>query len=94
MIDIKEIDKLASLSRIKITNEERVNFQKEIDSILAYIDQIKTATVDLFANPEAGEVKNVFREDVVKNKTGEFTDAILKNAPNRRGDYFKVKKIL
>jgi Asp-tRNA(Asn)/Glu-tRNA(Gln) amidotransferase C subunit len=34
------------------------------------------------------------REDVPENKTGEYTEAILQNAPAREGNWLKVKKIL
>lgn len=36
-----DIKKLASLSRIRISDEETAQFTKEIDSILGYVEQIK-----------------------------------------------------
>jgi len=44
MIEIKDIEKLAELSRINISNEEKEVFAGEIESILNYVDQIKLAT--------------------------------------------------
>jgi Asp-tRNA(Asn)/Glu-tRNA(Gln) amidotransferase C subunit len=39
-------------------------------------------------------LRNVMREDEPTNHSGEYTEAILQNAPAREGDWLKVKKIL
>ncbi|HEY4479347.1 MAG TPA: Asp-tRNA(Asn)/Glu-tRNA(Gln) amidotransferase subunit GatC [Candidatus Paceibacterota bacterium] len=93
MLSIKEIEKLAALSRIKLTDAEKDKFQKEIESILSYVNQIKEVSAKL---PEAPlpETRNVFRDDRDALLSGEFTDSILKNAPQSEAGYLKVKKIL
>lgn len=95
MITILEVEKLATLSRLSLTEEEKIKFQKEIDSILSYVDQIKELSND---EEEKGrkfdEVKNVFRLDSDPHSQGIYTEAILKNAPGKEGEYLKVKKIL
>ncbi len=93
MITRQDIEKLASLARIQITDEEKDQFRQEIDSILAYVAQIQAAVVSLDLNPEAGVVKNIMREDVA-HESGAYTEIILKEAPSRQGEYLKVKKIL
>lgn len=98
MIEMKEIEKLAQLSRITLTEQEKVAFQKEIGSILAYIQQIqKVSGTPKTAEERAmqkEEVRNVLREDTDAHVTGEYTEALLKNVPKRDGQYVKVKKIL
>ena len=92
MITTKEIENLATLARIKIDESEKQELTKEIDSILAYIDQIKKATVDIDYTPVAGEVHNIFREDIVEDCKDR--DRILASAPDREGDFIAVKKII
>jgi aspartyl-tRNA(Asn)/glutamyl-tRNA(Gln) amidotransferase subunit C len=94
MITPQEIDKLATLARIKLDDTEKVSMMKEIDSILAYIDQIKEATVDMDYTPAVGAVHNVFREDIVENTSPVDREAILKQVPDRVGDFIAVKKII
>lgn len=95
MITLPEIEKLATLSRLTLTSEEKITFQKEIDSILTYIDQIKELSVGEEEKERVlGEVRNVLRPDINSHTQGIYTEAILKNAPEREGDYVKVKKIL
>lgn len=94
MITVTEIEKLANLARIKLDESEKPALTKEIDSILTYIDQIKAATVDIDFSPIPGAVHNVFRDDVAKVISKEDREDILKEAPDREGDFVAVKKII
>lgn len=92
MITKQEVLHLASLARIKLLPNEAEDFAKEIDSILDYVGQIKEVSGDL--KKEKPLLRNVMRDDIVVHKPGEFSEKILSNAPQREGNYFKVKKIL
>ena len=96
MIEIKDIEKLAELSRINISNEEKEVFAGEIESILNYVDQIKLATGEAgrAISLEEGGLKNVFREDRDSHDSGQFTEDLLESAPEKENGYIKVKKIL
>jgi len=94
MIKLEEIEKLASLSRIAMTAEEKESIRKDIDGILDYIAQIKEVPVKTSLTNGEGLIKNVMREDENPNTTGECTDALLSEAPAKKGNYVKVKKIL
>ena len=94
-MDKNEVLKLAKLARIEIGDEEAESLTQEIGSILNYISEIKSADVSgVEVKAEDFILKNVFREDIEPHKTGEFSEAILSQAPSREGNYFKVKKIL
>ncbi len=92
MITIKEIESLASLSRVEFTAEEKEKMVSEISSILGFVGKI--TELDLSEVERKYPNINVLRDDVVLNGSGEFSQKILSNAPERVGDYFKVKKIL
>ena len=95
MITTKDIEKLAELSRIKITDAEKESFSKEIDSILGYVADIQKASGEATVSLEKlNIIKNVMREDVATTSTGQYTEAILTEAPQREGQYIAVKKIL
>ncbi len=94
MITPQEIEKLATLARIKLDDSEKVEMTKEIDSILTYVDEIKKATVDTDITPATGAVHNVFREDIAVTTSPEDREALLREAPDREGDFVAVKKIL
>jgi aspartyl-tRNA(Asn)/glutamyl-tRNA(Gln) amidotransferase subunit C len=94
MITVKDIEKLAELSRIKIPEAEKESLVKEIDAILAYVEQIKSAARNKEKSDELGAVRNIMRDDTNAHESGIHTEKILAEAPKREGDYLKVKKIL
>jgi aspartyl/glutamyl-tRNA(Asn/Gln) amidotransferase C subunit len=100
MITVHDIENLASLARIKIDREEKAQLVKEIDSILAYVDQIKKASVsDVSVSSDGvesrvGAVKNVTRPDGSRVISAEDRERILVEVPDREGDFVAVKKIL
>lgn len=94
MIAKKDIEKLAELARIGLNESEKDKLEKDVNSILDYVGQINTAKVDMSAVSRVGSVKNVMREDVVLNETGENKEVLLNEAPKRECDYVSVKKIL
>lgn len=102
-MDKETIDKLAQLARIDIREEEAQNLAGELGTILKYVDEIRSV-------PEVkggmGEEKkkedfpnrNVLREDDPPaggaHEGGLYTEELLDSAPEREGEYIKVKKIL
>jgi aspartyl/glutamyl-tRNA(Asn/Gln) amidotransferase C subunit len=96
MLEIKDIEKLAKLSRIELTEAEKQTYLKDIGAILNYVDQIKgvVAKLDSTDLPTVGKLRNVLRVDDAVNKTGLNSENIIAEFPQKDGDYLKVKKIL
>ena len=97
-IDDKEIEKLASLARIKLSEEEKKGLKKDIESILSYVSEIQEVSSDVTKGSPLSRQRttlcNVMREDEEPHESNLYTEKILSEAPNREGNYFKVKKIL
>lgn len=93
-MEIKDIEKLAKLARIELTDSEKQTYLKEIGAILGYVDQIKGAVAKTGEERKVPEHRNIMREDEVKNKGMEHTEAIVNEFPAKVGNYLKVKKIL
>jgi aspartyl-tRNA(Asn)/glutamyl-tRNA(Gln) amidotransferase subunit C len=89
-----DILKLASLSRLQITDDEVARFSDEISTILQYVEQLQT--VDLTGLEPTSQVTglvNVERSDEVKNY-GVTSTELLKNAPATENGHIKVKRML
>ena len=93
MIEKKDIERLAKLSRIELSESDTKGLTKDIESILGYVDQLKEVKANL-GKSEAGENRNVLREDGDPHESGIYTEAILKEAPNTEDNFIKVKNIL
>jgi len=88
----EEIKKLGQLARIEVTDAEAAVFQKDLGSILAYIDQIQS--VEVGDVQEESFTKNIMREDEDMTPPGIYTEALLASAPGTEDGFIKVKKIL
>ena len=82
------------MARIKLTEEDKESLLKEFDSILNYVDQLKKIKASTEAEDRVGVVKNVMREDKVEVISKEDREGLLKEAPERVGDFIAVKKII
>lgn len=89
-----EIKNLATLARIDLSEEEIASLGVDMEKILAFVGQIQEADMDTKAESRVGAVYNVFREDANPHESGIYTEALLSAAPDREGDFVKVKKIL
>jgi aspartyl-tRNA(Asn)/glutamyl-tRNA(Gln) amidotransferase subunit C len=94
MITVSELENLAKLARIELTEADKKSLVKEFDSILGYVDQLKKVKVSLDAEGRVGAVKNVMREDVAVDTSPEDRERLLKEAPKREKDFIAVKKII
>jgi aspartyl-tRNA(Asn)/glutamyl-tRNA(Gln) amidotransferase subunit C len=97
-ISDKEIGKLGDLARIKLSSEEKKGLKTDIESILGYVSEIQEVSENLTKvrplSEQRSNLCNVMREDEEPHESGLYTEKILGNAPQRDGDYIKVKKIL
>ena len=93
-IDKKIVEKVALLSRLTLDEKQTEKFSGQLNSILEYIDKLKEVDTEntLPTSHPIDSVKNVFREDVVKDSLN-VEDAI-KNAPKRINDFFGVPKVI
>lgn len=90
----KDIEHLAKLARIAVTDDEADGLAKEITSILGYVSEINEITGNIEGDKKVGVHFNVMREDAHPHEAGMYTDDLLALAPERDGQYVKVKKIL
>lgn len=95
-ISDKDIEKLSNLARINLSEEEKKGLKIDIESVLSYVSEIQKVSSSVSVNSDLQRVAlcNVMREDEDPHKSGLYTEKILKEAPERDGDYIKVKKIL
>lgn len=89
----EDILKLASLSKLELTDEQVEKFRAEIEEIVGYVEQLKEADVsELEPTNQVTGLKNVTRPD---QTIGYAPIAeLLKNLPAREGDLIRVKRII
>ena len=88
-----DVKKIAKLARLRLTDAEVALYGGQLTKILDSMAELDMA--DTSGVPPTTSVLgavNVMRED--EPKPFEDTEALLANAPERDGPYFKVKKVL
>ncbi len=94
-ISAEQVKHIAELARIELTDQEKEKFSKELSSILDYVGQLNEVDAkNIEAIKQITGLENVARNDEPRIRNQELRKKILKQAPDRKGDYFKVPKIL
>lgn len=93
MISDQDIDNLASLARISLSDEEKAGYKKDLESILGYVSQLGEAPNQ---DPTRADypLTNVWRTDEEHFEPETFSAVILAEVPETKDNYIVVKKIL
>lgn len=92
-ISSKEVEHIAMLARLKLTEEEKELFSEQLSKILDYIEKLNELdTEDVEPTSHVIPLRNVFREDRTAQSLS--VDDALKNAPDRAGSFYRVPKII
>ena len=97
MLTDAEISHIAKLARIELSDELRGRMQKELSSILGYIDQLKTVdTSGVEPLYQVTGLQNGARPDEHRGDwpmSDRLTELLVGQAPHREERYVKVKNI-
>jgi aspartyl-tRNA(Asn)/glutamyl-tRNA(Gln) amidotransferase subunit C len=92
-INLKDVEYVAKLARLKLSEEEKKKFQKELDKIIRYIDQLNQVdTENIPPTSYVVPMQNVLREDEVKPSL--TRKEVLANAPHKKEGYFRVLNVI
>jgi aspartyl-tRNA(Asn)/glutamyl-tRNA(Gln) amidotransferase subunit C len=92
-VDVQTVRRIAHLARIAVAEEEIEHLQAELNTILAFVEQlleVDVASVEPMTSVIPMEMKK--REDKVTD--GDISDDIVRNAPATEDHYFLVPKVV
>lgn len=93
MLTKKQVEHVALLARLELSEEEIEKYASQLSAILEYAEALnKLDTENVPPTAHVLPIKNVFREDRVCEHLA--NDKATSNAPAKDGNYFKVPKIL
>ncbi len=92
-ITLEEVETIAELAKLKLTDEEKKMFQEQLSDILAHADMLQQLdTEGIPPTTSALPLNNVMRPDVV---TGSLSnEEALANAPDADEGQFRVRAVL
>ncbi len=93
MIDKKEITKLAELSKINLTEEEKSSYEKELNKLLDEVEGMtKVDTEDVEITYNVNDMKNSLRNEEVWESLPR--EEVLKNTSEKQYGYFKILNVM
>jgi len=94
MISKEEVEHIAKLARLELTDREVEKMQKDLSAILDYFDLLKKAPKSEKENLYTpGVYKNILRADESLQQDASVVEKLIGQAPDKKDGYIKVKAI-
>ena len=92
-ISEKDVNHVADLARIYISDDEKKALESELSAIIAFADKLSEADTDgIQPAAHAIHIQNVFRKDEVKPSYKR--EDLIENAPEKQAGCFSVPRIV
>jgi aspartyl-tRNA(Asn)/glutamyl-tRNA(Gln) amidotransferase subunit C len=89
----KEVEHVARLARLELSEDEKETMTRQLDSILGYMDKLNELdTSHVEPTSHVIPMVNVMREDEVRPSLS--PEDALANAPDREDAFFRVPRII
>ena len=92
-VTIADVEHIATLARLSFTEEEKQKLTLQLNTILAYMEQLNTLdTSRIEPLSHVIELKTAFREDTLQPSLSQ--EDALRNAPARTDKFYRVPKVI
>ena len=89
----EEVEHVARLARLELTEQEKETFTGQLDAILSYVEKLNELdTSGIVPTAHAVPMENAFRADEAFPSVG--IEKALANAPGRVESFFGVPKVI
>ncbi len=93
MISAAQVEHVAQLARLALSDEEKQRLTEQLNAILTYMEQLnEVPTENVEPTTHVLDLVNVFRDDLVRQTLS--ADAALANAPETAQHFFVVPRIV
>lgn len=90
----QEVEHIAKLSHMALSEEEVESFSRQLSSILEYVTQLQEVdTKEITYHYQVDGLESIMDEDIVRECSEEERAALLAAMPQRVGDFLKVKGV-
>lgn len=93
-LTLEEVEKIAALARLELTDDEKESFRERISSVLDYVGKLAEAEIgDADPMSHVAPVLNVLREDESEARDERSRKAAVDAFPEKEGDMLKVRAV-
>ncbi len=91
-LTIEQVEHIAELARLELTNEEKIRYREQLSAILEYFAQLQEVdTTDIPPTASPATSQSGLRPD--EPRPGLDREALLKNAPETEEHQFRVPPV-
>jgi len=88
----KEVEKIAKLARLELTDQEIETYSEQLSAILGYVDQLQELdTENIKITSQVTGLSNVMREDKIEQCDN--ANELIKMAPESEDNLIEVKAV-
>ena len=92
-MNISDVQHLAALSSISLSDDEAISLASDLENIIKYIEQLSELdTTGVEPTYQVTGLKNVFRDDKIEQQISR--EDLLDLAPDQKNNQMKVPKVL
>ena len=93
-LDKEQVEHIANLARLHLSEEEKEKFSKELSSVLEYMEILNEVdTENVEPTYQVTGLQNVYRKDEIKGCTDEEMKDVRGQFPESKDDLLKVPGI-
>jgi len=90
----EEIEHIALLARLGLTDEEKKKYASQLSSILDYVEQLKEVDTDgVEPTAQVTGLENVMRQDEMEKLDKETMKKLIELAPDKEDNLIKTKSV-
>jgi len=91
----KEVEHVAALARLALTEEEKTLYTEQFNVILDYIHRLNELKLEgIEPTTHVQQLNNVLREDRAQKSTRDLLLKVLEEAPEQDKGYFVVPSVI
>ncbi len=88
----QEIEKIAQLSRLKLSEEEKEQFALQLSEVLEYFEKLgEVNTINVEPTAQVTGLENIYREDEIDQC--DYQKDLIKQAAENEDDLIKTKSV-
>jgi aspartyl-tRNA(Asn)/glutamyl-tRNA(Gln) amidotransferase subunit C len=92
-ISVADVEHVARLARLELSDEEKNLFAGQMGAILGYVEKLKELNTEgILPTSHAVPMENAFREDAAFPSIG--IEKALANAPDRVDSFYRVPRVI
>ncbi len=93
-LDISDIEHIADLARLHLSEEEKARYAEQLSAVLGYVEMLNEVdTTGVEETCQVTGLEDVFREDVAHSASDDVRKEIIAQFPAKTGDLLRVKAV-